>query len=209
MGRMVGSHIRMAPLNGWVKTDNRHLDEKIKIRRYFLDKYPLKTYRVIDCCAGEQAIWGILRRHYPIQYTGLDKNRVDSGVVKIAAERWLRDVEWSADVLDIDPYGEPWPIYFAALENYMGEDLTVFLTNCNAPIKTVRLMSKSVRAKLGIPEKWKIWHSKKISDMATQACLSHVVDCGFEVVEAKKIVLPDRAEWCYMYMGMRLRWLKK
>lgn len=205
--RMVGSHIRTLPLNAWAKTDNRHLGAKLGLRRYFLQKYPPK--KVIDCCAGEQVIWTALRGEFPdIEYMGLDKNRVGNGIVKIAAERWLSQVEWDADVVDIDSYGEPWPIYNAALENFVGGDLTVFLTACNTPMKTVRIMSGPVRESLGIPKDWKIWHSKGLADMATRACMAYALKCGFEVVEAQKVVLPDNplSSWLYFYAGLRLRW---
>jgi hypothetical protein len=197
--------------NLWVKTDNSHLVPKLALRRYFLAKYPLKTYRVIDCCAGEeQAIWTALRKEFPnVQYVGLDKKRVGGGVIKIDAVRWMSQTEWSADVVDIDTYGEPWPIYFSMLENFVGDEITVFLTYCRVPLSTISHMSHAVRDKLGLPEGWKIWNSNVLMKMSIQACVAHCLQCGFEVIEAKKVVMADAPEHSLQfYAGLRLRWLK-
>jgi hypothetical protein len=197
--------------------DNQFLPEKLALRRYFLDKYPSKVFRVIDCCAGQGVIWSELRKQYPCQYIGLDKKKVGHGVVRIAAERWLSQTEWSADVIDIDTYGEPWIIYESALENFVGDEVTIFLTYCNVPVNNaVGLMSNAVRHRLGLPDHWKIWHSRSLSPITTPAMLAHALTCGFEVVEAKKIVFNRKSEsglrwdmnFLYFYAGLRLRWLK-
>lgn len=204
------SHSAVNVLNGdtsganWKKQDNRHLSAKLSLRRYFLRKYP--PHQVIDCCAGQQVIWTELRKEFPnVQYLGLDKHKLSQGIVKVAAERWLAQVEWKADVLDIDHYGEPWSIYAAALENFMGEEVTIFLTACN--LVTMRGMSGIVKRRLGLPEEWKVWASHKFIGITLQACLSQALDCGFEVIEAKKVVLDGKSlAWGYNYIGLRLRW---
>lgn len=195
----------------WVKTDNSNLEPKLELRRYFLNKYPSDPYRVIDCCAGEdQKIWTALRKEFPnVQYVGLDKKRVGKAIVKIDAVRWMSQTEWSADVVDIDTYGEPWSVYFAMLENFVGAEITVFLTYCRVGINTVGIMSKPVRERLGIPADWKIWQASAITKMAIQACVSYCLDCGFDVVEAKKVVMRDNPEdLAHFYAGLRLRWLR-
>lgn len=195
----------------WVKTDNGPLHAKLELRRYFLQKYPKKVQRVIDCCAGEeQKIWTKLRAEFPnVQYMGLDKKRIGKGIVKIDASRWMSQVEWQADVVDIDTYGEPWTVYFPMLEHFVGTEVTVFLTYCRVGINTVGIMSKPVRERLDIPLDWKIWQASNITKMAIQACVAYCLECGFEVVEAKKIVFhanPD--DLSHFYAGLRLRWLK-
>lgn len=194
----------------WVKTDNGPLEAKLELRRYFLSKYPVKSPRVIDCCAGEeQKIWTQLRKEFPnVQYMGLDKKRIGKGIVKIDASRWMSQVEWQADVVDIDTYGEPWPVYFPLLEHFVGGEITVFLTYCRVGINTVGIMSKPVRERLDIPLDWKIWQASAITKLAIQACVAYCLECGFEVVEARKIVFRDNPEdLSHFYAGLRLRWL--
>lgn len=53
------------------KTDNAHLEDKLKLRRMYLDQ--LKPgFSVIDCCAGSGHIWNQLRQEYECQYWGID-----------------------------------------------------------------------------------------------------------------------------------------
>jgi hypothetical protein len=195
----------------WVKTDNSRPEPKLELRRHFLSKYPSKTYRVIDCCAGEeQKIWTQLRKEFPnIQYMGLDKKRVGKGVVKIDAARWMSQVEWRADVVDIDTYGEPWSVYFPMLENFVGDEITVFLTYCRVGINTVGVMSNPVRERLGIPKDWKIWQATAITNFAIQSCIAYCLECGFDVIEARKVVFADNPnDLGHFYAGLRLKWLK-
>ena len=205
--------------HGSMNQDNQFLDEKLAIRRHFLDRYPMpkgRPFRVIDCCAGDrQTIWTRLRQEYPVQYLGMDKKKVGGGILKVDAARWLSQTEWTADVVDIDTYGEPWPIWEVALENFVGEEFTVFLTYCNVPVNNaIGLMSGAVRRRLGLPEHWKIWHARALSALTTNAMLAYALDRGFRVVEAARIrfvVQPGtgvRWDWnfLYLYMGLRLRW---
>jgi hypothetical protein len=204
------------------RQDNQFLEEKLVIRRHFLEKYPTPDGKlnVIDCCAGEkQAIWTQLRKEYDVNYLGMDKKKVGNGILKIPAERWLSQTEWKADVIDIDTYGEPWAIWEAALENFIGDEVTIFLTYCNVPVNNaVGLMSKVVRRRLGVPPDWKIWHSRVLGEHTKNAMLAYALECGFEVVEAQRIKFIKhkdtqgiRWDWneLYFYAGIRLRWLKK
>ena len=214
--------VTTAPVVVGSRQDNQFLAEKLEIRRHFLDKYPTgdKKFNVIDCCAGEkQEIWTQLRKEYDVTYLGIDKKKVGKGVLKIDASRWLSQTEWKADVIDIDTYGEPWGIWEAALENFIGEEVTIFLTYCNVPVNNaVGLMSKVVRKRLDLPEDWKIWHARVLGGHTKNVMLAYALKCGFEVVESTRIKFIKnkdtkgiRWDWneLYFYMGIRLRWLKK
>ncbi len=211
-------NVPTAPVRtGGDRRDNRHLDEKLAIRRYFLDKYPAPdgTFRVIDCCAGErQEIWSRLREQYQTRYLGLDKKKVGGPILKMDAVRWLAQTEWEADVIDIDTYGEPWDIYETALENFVGGDVTIFLTCCTVPVNSaVGKMSGAVKRRIGLPEDWAIWHPPALKPITLPAMLSLCLDRGFEVVEAARIWFIDGpgvrkdSNLLYLYMGLRLRWL--
>jgi hypothetical protein len=189
----------------------------LAIRRYFLDKYPApdSLFRVIDCCAGEkQEIWTQLRTEYPTRYLGLDKKKIGGPILKVEAERWLTQTEWEADVIDIDTYGEPWVIFDAALENFVGDEVTIFLTYCTVPVNAaIGKMSAAVKKRLGIPDDWKIWHPSMLKPHTTNAMLSMCLPKGFEVVEAARINFVESPgvrkdmNLLYLYMGLRLRWL--
>lgn len=185
-----------------MKTGNSFISAKLNLRRYFLKKYPSAPYRVVDCYAGDQAIWKRLGQEYPIQYIGLDKNKASDGVINIAAEKWLSQTEWLADVVDIDSKKDPWGAYFALLENFVGDEITVFLTSIDCSF-----MSKLVKQQVGIPTHWKVGYPK-FSELIRGACLSHALECGFEVLEARQIVFPpDKSSPKLFCGGLRLKWL--
>jgi len=156
----------------------------------------------------------MLKHPSPIELLELD---IDLRMVGLWAEVVEVDEsdEWSADVVDIDTYGEPWVIWEALLENFKGEEITVFLTYCNVPVNNaVGRMSQIVRQRIGIPEGWKIWHSRVIAPFTLNAMLAYALERGFRVIEAARIHFTHqpgvgvRWDWneLYLYMGLRLRW---
>lgn len=148
---------RRWPVRHHVPVETSNLAGKLEIRRRLLSAFPKgRPITVLDCCAGERGeIWKRLRREFPgkIKYMGLDRKTVGRGVVPFDSARWLREVAWSADVVDIDTYGEPWELYRAAVDRGL-ERLVVFLTygfnsrGCLGP------MSKTLCELSGIPGCW-------------------------------------------------------
>ena len=109
-----------------IKTDNSSLPAKLNIRRYFLDKYATGEFTVIDCCAGYQEIWTVLRKEYPeCNYCGIDKRKIE-GVLHADSKRIL-STGMVADVIDIDTYGSPWGHWHNLIPNIKNETI-VFLT---------------------------------------------------------------------------------
>jgi hypothetical protein len=109
------------------KTDNHNPEAKLKLRRYFLEKYHADgTARVFDCCQGGAVMWTTLRRTHPVQsYWGVDV-KPKKGRLKIDSIRVLQQGV-TQDVIDIDTYGSPWKHWMAILPK-VKIPVTVFLT---------------------------------------------------------------------------------
>ena len=116
------------------KTDNKNIAAKLKIRRYFLNRYHTdEPPRVLDCCAGGEILWTLLRGEFTVKsYWPLDIKR-KSGRLNLDSVLVLSRSGWSQNVIDIDTYGGPWKHYAAMLPN-VTQDTTVFLTIGNRNI---------------------------------------------------------------------------
>lgn len=108
-------------------TDNHNPAAKLKLRRYFLEKYHKGSRcSVIDCCEGEGLVWGTLRREYAnVDYWGVDIKRV-KGRLQVDSVNLL-SVGVPCDVIDVDTYGSPWAHWLALIE-HVNSPTTVFLT---------------------------------------------------------------------------------
>ena len=112
-----------------VKIDNGNLEAKLELRRYFLRKLvESKTpINVMDCCAGNGAMWAKLRAEFPVaSYLGCDKKNV-RGKLKVDSARILRLPGWTQNVIDIDTYGSPFG-HFQQLIHNCRHDVIIFLT---------------------------------------------------------------------------------
>lgn len=67
--------------------------------------------------------------------------------------RFLRQIEWDADVVDVDTYGEPWGHYAEIGKRILDHAITVFLT-VGIGSKGWTGMSKGMLGMLGIPATW-------------------------------------------------------
>ena len=109
------------------KTDNHNMAAKLALRRHFIDKYHAGEYfSVFDCCQGDGKIWKRLGREYQFSYWGVDVKK-RSGRLMVESERVLGIEGFSADVVDVDTYGNPWGHWMALLPN-VTSPTTVFLT---------------------------------------------------------------------------------
>jgi len=178
------------------KTDNGSLDTKLKLRRYFLDKYhKVKKFSVMDCCAGSGKIWGSLRTEYNCVYCGLD-TKSKNGRLKVKSERAL-DAGMVADVIDIDTYGAPWEHWFPLLPHIV-RPTTVFLTigsthlhrQNNSAIEAAGITFEyTPPALLG-----------KYANIITTCCIAKCYDHDILIVEAKEATHSHAR-----YVGLRLR----
>lgn len=130
-------------------TDNGDLESKLKIRRYFLERYHrAQPPRVFDACQGEGLIWNAIRREFEVaSYLGVDL-KPKPGRLKIDSVRFLSQIGWAFDVIDVDVYGEPWKHWDVIQRFAPVGDLTVFLT---MGVRNVQNLSHDALLSLGIP----------------------------------------------------------
>jgi hypothetical protein len=109
------------------KTDNHNPEAKLKLRRYFLEKYHADgNATVFDCCQGGGVMWDAIRRTHPVaSYWGVDV-KPKKGRLKIDSVRVLQQGV-KQNVIDIDTYGSPWKHWMAILPK-VKIPVTVFLT---------------------------------------------------------------------------------
>src|SRR5262245_65384183 len=98
----------------WRKRDNLSLAAKLQIRRWLLDAIACSTVRVLDTCSGEGHIWRAMAAHVTVdRWTRCDVDpRNRPGVLQLTAEDAVMKFPLAQfNVIDIDPYGEPWAAY--------------------------------------------------------------------------------------------------
>jgi hypothetical protein len=138
------------------QTDNYNLEAKLWIRRKLLEGWPRqRPLAVLDCCAGEKGeIWKALRRgsDLDIRYMGIDQKPVGRAVVQFDSIRWLREMAWAADFVDIDTYGEPWKHYQAAVDRELPE-LRIALTY-GFQSRSMGVIGRGLCEVAGLPGDW-------------------------------------------------------
>ena len=129
--------------------DNSRVAEKLALRRWALRQFHPTPPRVLDLCAGQQVIWGMLRQEFTIaSYAAFDRHTSTGRHFHVNDSVRVARSAWIADVVDIDTYGEPWPHWLAVLERGLAP-LTVFLTVGYSPTK-ISTVSKCVHRALGL-----------------------------------------------------------
>jgi hypothetical protein len=134
------------------KTDNRSLPSKIALRRWLLARMQIREVRVLHTCAGLGHVWQAMEEHVTIrQWTRCDVKPRRPGTLALealdAVKRFPLDVY---NVIDIDPFGDPFEIYGALLER-LTVPTAVFLTYGHfGPSQ----LSRDVCARVGLPPAW-------------------------------------------------------
>lgn len=181
------------------KTDNHNPEAKLKLRRYFLEKYHSDgSAKVFDCCQGGGVMWTALRRTHPVtSYWGVDV-KPKKGRLKIDSVRVLQQGV-SHDVIDIDTYGSPWKHWFAMLPK-VTKPVTVFLTIGSTMFKGAT--DSSVLAALGctftqinLPKSFYGF----LDEIGVNYCLAKGCDCA-TIAEAVEVSSTGNAR----YIGIRL-----
>lgn len=180
------------------KTDNAFFGTKIRLRRYFLEKFHSAPGRfsVFDACCGDQHIWRELRRDYPrINYFGADHLKT---ALKVDSARLCEDAKYAAfDVIDIDTYGNPWTHYFNLLPN-IEKPTTIFLTIGSSGPATAMLAALGLHAFKYIPSSILANINRTI---ATDYCIMHARAFGLEPTDIKEAFPGKNAR----YIGLRLQ----
>lgn len=161
-----------------VKTDNRSLPTKLAMRTRVLQAAGVTEARVLDVCAGEGRIWDAMRRRIAVaQYVPCDKTSRRPGAFELEAIQAIRAFDLAEfNVIDIDPYGEPWWVYFTLLP-LLRVKTCIFLT-CGM---TMPRMSLTMREAAGIPRAWNVPVDMKVLDYAVQFALAKTLD--YSIIE--------------------------
>jgi hypothetical protein len=160
------------------KTDNHSLTDKCALRRLLVKEAQLEPLRVLDLFAGEGHVWKELRRTprpdpdippedqpRPLvveKYTPVDSAAKQPGQLRfkitprlIAAldkDEGLRRY----NVVDIDTYGDPWPLWHEVLF-HIKACTAVFLTRGKVTYGAGRMpISIHAKAVMGIPREWNV-----------------------------------------------------
>lgn len=159
------------------KTDNVSLASKVAIRRWLLSRMGLTSVNVLDTCAGAGHVWKTMAQHLTIaQWVRCDIKPRQAGTLKMSATDAIRTLPvHHFDVIDIDPYGEPWEPYRELLKRLSlradGQQpprVAVFLTHGHVAQSNVA--SVNLQA-VGIPATWNIPRTTNLSAYVAKACL--------------------------------------
>lgn len=184
------------------KTDNAHLESKLRLRRHLLTRFHSQgDVRVFDCCQGSGVIWRTLRRDFAVaSYWGVDV-KPKKGRLKIDSRRVVCQPGLRVNVVDIDTYGMPWD-HWCGLLPHVSEPTTVFLTIGLVTMGGGGGLSKESRKTLGIPAEWTLANAftPELVKLSVQSFLSMRAASGFRVVEAWESTPGKHAR----YLGVHL-----
>lgn len=152
------------------KTDNRSLRNKIALRRWLLDQMQLRDVSVLDTCAGEGHIWTAMQDHVRVrQWVRTDVKARHPGTLKLTALQAVTTFDITGfNVIDIDPYGEPWEPYLALLPR-LRQPTAIFLTRGRVEYTVA---SNAALEACGIPAGWKVPHSPRLATYLDNCVLS-------------------------------------
>lgn len=156
-----------------VKTDNASITTKIAIRRWLLDRMDITEARVLDTCCGLGKIWTAMEEHVTIrQWTRCDVKPRRAGVLALDATTALQKFPLDVyNVIDIDPYGEPWEPFYVVLQR-LTQPTAVFLTRGHTGVSGISMLAANIA---GIPAEWHrlLPKTPKLADFVADNFLSH------------------------------------
>lgn len=158
------------------KRDNRSLATKVALRRLILDRMHFTEVTVLDACAGAGHVWTAMEDHVTIrQWTRCDIRPRQVGTLKLPALQAMRSLPIDAyNVVDIDPYGEPWDAYLELLPR-LRRPTAVFLTRGHVGVSAV---STYALVAAGIPADWQsdLPRTPTVGEFLSARILAHALD---------------------------------
>lgn len=180
------------------KTDNSALERKLRLRRYFLDRYHEPGDLVFDACQGRGVLWRTLRREFDVRYWGVDEKEA-KGRMKIRSERILALPGHAFDIIDIDTYGSPWKHWLALLPN-VTRPTSVFLTVGQVALGVDKLIGRAVGWGERIRPPGAI--ARRVQErIGVQHMIRLTAEFGVEAVEAVEAKRSTSAR----YIGVRIQ----
>lgn len=153
------------------QVDNRSLGSKIALRNWLLSRMNLSKVSVLDTCAGAGHVWAEMQKHVTVEkWIRCDVKPRQAGTLMIEATDAVKSLPiGDFNVVDIDPYGEPWGAY-AELLPRITRPTAVFLT-CGR--MSLKLVSHAALAFAGVPSSWcqDLPRSAYVSDFVGQTIL--------------------------------------
>lgn len=158
------------PKTGVKKLDNASIPSKVAIRRWLLERMQISDAYVLDTCAGAGHVWDAMRAHVRVrQWTRCDIRPRRGGTLGLAAADAVRALPLDTyNVIDIDPYGEPWDPFLAVLER-LRKPTAIFLTR--GCMNLTGAVSNAVLRVIGIPDKWPYPRTKALPLFADELIL--------------------------------------
>ena len=166
-----------------MKTGSQSLGDKCHLRRLVVHEAKLESLYVLDLFAGEGAVWKRLREEPKVEngekplevvkYTPVDQAAKQSGQIRMKiTPRLIAALDISRfNVIDIDPYGDPWLIWSEVLQR-IERKTAVFVTRGKVTYGAGRMpISNHSKAVLGIPQSWNVPGKIELLDFADRCQL--------------------------------------
>lgn len=144
------------------KTDNKSLKTKVELRRSLLAEMSLTSVSVLDACAGAGHIWTAMQAHVQVmQWIRCDIKPRQAGTLALTAMQAMSSLPIERfNVIDIDPYGEPWDAYLAVLPR-LRRETAMFLTRGHIGWSNP---SRVARAAVQLPPDWPVPRAPRLTD---------------------------------------------
>lgn len=169
------------------KTDNASLPSKIAIRRWLLSRMGFEEVWVLDTCTGLGKIWSAMEEHVTIrQWTRCDVKPRRAGTLAMSAAEAVQAFPLAVyNVIDIDPYGEPWEAFHLALGR-LTRPTAIFLTHGH--VMQAQVASASLRL-AGLPTTWDIPRTPVLSAFIAEQLVSLAWN-SVDIIHSAKISFP-------------------
>lgn len=151
------------------KTDNRSLASKIALRRWLLSRLHLTDIQLLDTCAGAGHIWRTMQEHVTVsRWVRCDVKPRQAGTLQMTALQACRVLPLDDfTVIDIDPYGDPFSAYVAALTR-ITKPMAFFLTHGHVMQGAVTGVTS---AAAGLPPEWPVPRTPSLGAFLAQSSL--------------------------------------
>jgi hypothetical protein len=179
------------------KTDNVSLATKIELRRWLLEQMAIREANVLDTCAGAGHVWTAMREHVTVaRWIRCDTKPRQAGTLKMEALDAVKTLPLADfNVVDIDPYGEPWAPYRELLAR-LTRPVAVFLTHGH--VMQSQVATANLEA-VGIPQDWDVPRTPDLSKFVAHTLLQQTWHRA-DILHAAQVHFPRVT---YYALGLR------
>lgn len=172
---------------GSKKTDNVSLSSKIAIRRWLLERMGITDVKLLDTCAGAGHVWKTMAEHVTVsQWIRCDIKPRQAGTLKMTALDAVKTLPLADfNVIDVDPYGEPFHPYREVLQR-LTKPLAIFLTHGH--VMQAQVSNENLKG-VGIPLDWDIPRTPNLSAFVARRSLEATWKYA-EILHSASITFP-------------------